>query len=56
MPWRVGITTGCFFFSGVGKSTTIDTLGSKLTAQGKRPWAVLGVDPSSNTHRRLDPR
>ncbi|MGY6644577.1 MAG: methylmalonyl Co-A mutase-associated GTPase MeaB [Salinarimonas sp.] len=39
---RVGITG----VPGVGKSTTIDTLGSMLTAQGKRV-AVLAVDPSS---------
>ena len=39
---RVGITG----VPGVGKSTTIDTLGSQLTASGKRV-AVLAVDPSS---------
>ena len=39
---RVGITG----VPGVGKSTTIDTLGSMLTARGKRV-AVLAVDPSS---------
>ncbi|WP_406856808.1 methylmalonyl Co-A mutase-associated GTPase MeaB [Alsobacter sp. KACC 23698] len=39
---RVGITG----VPGVGKSTTIDTLGSNLTAQGRRV-AVLAVDPSS---------
>ncbi len=39
---RVGITG----VPGVGKSTTIDTLGSNLTAAGRRV-AVLAVDPSS---------
>jgi LAO/AO transport system kinase len=39
---RVGITG----VPGVGKSTTIDTLGSHLTAAGHRV-AVLAVDPSS---------
>jgi len=39
---RVGITG----VPGVGKSTTIDTLGSNLTAQGHQV-AVLAVDPSS---------
>ena len=39
---RVGITG----VPGVGKSTTIDTLGSNLTAKGHRV-AVLAVDPSS---------
>ena len=39
---RVGITG----VPGVGKSTTIDTLGSNLTAAGHRV-AVLAVDPSS---------
>jgi LAO/AO transport system kinase len=39
---RVGITGA----PGVGKSLTIDTLGSHLTAQGHRV-AVLAVDPSS---------
>ncbi len=39
---RVGITGA----PGVGKSTTIDALGSKLTAQGHKV-AVLAVDPSS---------
>ncbi|QZO02261.1 methylmalonyl Co-A mutase-associated GTPase MeaB [Chenggangzhangella methanolivorans] len=39
---RVGITG----VPGVGKSTTIDMLGSMLTAQGHRV-AVLAVDPSS---------
>lgn len=39
---RVGITG----VPGVGKSTTIDALGSNLTAQGHRV-AVLAVDPSS---------
>jgi len=39
---RVGITGA----PGVGKSTTIDTLGSALTAQGHKV-AVLAVDPSS---------
>ena len=39
---RVGITG----VPGVGKSTTIDALGSKLTAAGHRV-AVLAVDPSS---------
>jgi LAO/AO transport system kinase len=40
---RVGITG----VPGVGKSTTIDTLGSNLTAKGRRV-AVLAVDPSSS--------
>ena len=39
---RVGITGS----PGVGKSTTIDALGTFLTEQGKRV-AVLAVDPSS---------
>ena len=39
---RVGITG----VPGVGKSTTIDTLGSLLTAEGHKV-AVLAVDPSS---------
>jgi GTPase len=39
---RVGITGA----PGVGKSTTIDTLGSSLTEQGRKV-AVLAVDPSS---------
>ncbi len=39
---RIGITG----VPGVGKSTTIDTLGSDLTAQGHKV-AVLAVDPSS---------
>ena len=39
---RVGITG----VPGVGKSTTIDSLGSMLTASGKRV-AVLAVDPTS---------
>jgi LAO/AO transport system kinase len=39
---RVGVTG----VPGVGKSTTIDTLGSHLTAAGHRV-AVLAVDPSS---------
>src|SRR5229473_1295163 len=39
---RVGITGA----PGVGKSTTIDTLGSYLTGQGRKV-AVLAVDPSS---------
>lgn len=39
---RVGVTG----VPGVGKSTTIDALGSNLTAQGHRV-AVLAVDPSS---------
>jgi len=39
---RVGITGA----PGVGKSTTIDALGSMLTAQGRKV-AVLAVDPSS---------
>ena len=39
---RVGITGA----PGVGKSTTIDTLGTHLTAQGHKV-AVLAVDPSS---------
>jgi LAO/AO transport system kinase len=40
---RVGITG----MPGVGKSTTIDALGTHLTQQGHRV-AVLAVDPSSN--------
>lgn len=40
--WRLGITG----VPGVGKSTTIDQLGSNLTAIGKKV-AVLAVDPSS---------
>ena len=40
--YRVGITG----VPGVGKSTTIDTLGSNLSAAGHR-IAVLAVDPSS---------
>ncbi|MGQ3672898.1 methylmalonyl Co-A mutase-associated GTPase MeaB [Xanthobacter sp. TB0136] len=40
--FRVGITG----VPGVGKSTTIDTLGSLLTARGHKV-AVLAVDPSS---------
>ena len=40
---RVGITG----VPGVGKSTTIDTLGSNLTAMGHKV-AVLAVDPSSS--------
>src|SRR3979490_3104689 len=39
---RVGITGA----PGVGKSTTIDALGSHLTARGHKV-AVLAVDPSS---------
>ena len=39
---RVGITGA----PGVGKSTTIDTLGSYLTGHGRKV-AVLAVDPSS---------
>ncbi|MDA3962649.1 MAG: methylmalonyl Co-A mutase-associated GTPase MeaB [Planctomycetota bacterium] len=39
---RVGITG----VPGVGKSTFIETMGRKLTAQGKRV-AVLAIDPSS---------
>ncbi|GLK75144.1 ATPase/protein kinase [Methylopila jiangsuensis] len=39
---RVGVTG----VPGVGKSTTIDTLGSRLTAAGHKV-AVLAVDPSS---------
>jgi LAO/AO transport system kinase len=40
---RVGVTG----VPGVGKSTTIDTLGSNLTAAGRKV-AVLAVDPSSS--------
>src|SRR5215207_7263869 len=40
---RVGITGS----PGVGKSTTIDTLGTYLTERGHKV-AVLAVDPSSN--------
>jgi GTPase len=40
---RVGITGA----PGAGKSTTIDTLGTYLTAQGQKV-AVLAVDPSSS--------
>lgn len=39
---RVGVTG----VPGVGKSTTIDALGSRLTAEGRKV-AVLAVDPSS---------
>src|SRR6478672_4182741 len=39
---RVGITG----VPGVGKSTTIDALGSRLTQEGRKV-AVLAVDPSS---------
>lgn len=39
---RIGVTG----VPGVGKSTAIDTLGSRLTAEGKKV-AVLAVDPSS---------
>ena len=39
---RVGITGA----PGVGKSTTIDALGTMLTKQGRKV-AVLAVDPSS---------
>ena len=39
---RVGVTGA----PGVGKSTTIDTLGTMLTKQGRKV-AVLAVDPSS---------
>jgi LAO/AO transport system kinase len=42
VAWRVGITGA----PGVGKSTTIDALGSHLTALGHKV-AVLAVDPSS---------
>jgi LAO/AO transport system kinase len=42
MARRVGITGA----PGVGKSTTIDALGSRLTGRGHRV-AVLAVDPSS---------
>ncbi|MDE2362318.1 MAG: methylmalonyl Co-A mutase-associated GTPase MeaB [Hyphomicrobiales bacterium] len=41
--FRIGVTG----VPGVGKSTTIDTLGSNLTAAGHRV-AVLAVDPSSS--------
>jgi LAO/AO transport system kinase len=40
---RIGITGS----PGVGKSTTIDTLGTHLTGKGRKV-AVLAVDPSSN--------
>src|SRR3954471_19103860 len=40
---RIGITGA----PGVGKSTTIDTLGTFLTQQGRK-LAVLTVDPSSS--------
>ena len=40
--WRVGITG----VPGVGKSTFIETLGTRLTAKGHRV-AVLAVDPTS---------
>src|SRR5271165_1747937 len=43
---RVGITGA----PGVGKSTSIDTLGAYLTAAGHKV-AVLAVDPSSATRR-----
>jgi LAO/AO transport system kinase len=42
---RVGISG----VPGVGKSTFIDTLGSRLTARGHRV-AVLAIDPSSRLH------
>ena len=41
-----GIRVGVTGVPGVGKSTLIDVLGSKLTAQGHKV-AVLAVDPSS---------
>ncbi|MCB9762867.1 MAG: methylmalonyl Co-A mutase-associated GTPase MeaB [Alphaproteobacteria bacterium] len=41
--WRVGITG----VPGVGKSTFIDALGTRLTAAG-RQVAVLAIDPSSS--------
>ncbi|MCB9744930.1 MAG: methylmalonyl Co-A mutase-associated GTPase MeaB [Alphaproteobacteria bacterium] len=41
--WRVGITG----VPGVGKSTFIDALGTRLTSAGRRV-AVLAVDPSSS--------
>lgn len=43
---RIGITG----VPGVGKSTFIETLGTHLTASGKKV-AVLAVDPSSSTSR-----
>ena len=47
---RVGITGA----PGVGKSTTIDALGSMLTGQGHKV-AVLAVDPSSRRTGGLNP-
>lgn len=44
--WRIGLTG----VPGVGKSTLIESLGTHLTAQGKRV-AVLAVDPSSSRTR-----
>src|SRR5258708_33454286 len=49
--WRVGITGA----PGVGKSTTIDALGSHLTARGHKV-AVLAVDPSSARTAGSGPR
>jgi LAO/AO transport system kinase len=42
-----GVRAGITGMPGVGKSTTIDALGTYLTGQGHRV-AVLAVDPSSN--------
>src|SRR5207248_5460744 len=42
-----GVRAGITGMPGVGKSTTIDALGTYLTEQGHRV-AVLAVDPSSN--------
>ena len=49
---RVGITGA----PGVGKSTTIDALGTHLTGRHGHRVAVLAVDPLLGAHRRLDPR
>ncbi len=48
---RLGITGA----PGAGKSTTIDALGSYLTAKGQKV-AVLAVDPSSTRTGGSDPR
>ncbi|XBQ16103.1 MAG: methylmalonyl Co-A mutase-associated GTPase MeaB [Oceanicaulis sp.] len=44
--WRIGLTG----VPGVGKSTLIETLGGRLTGQGRKV-AVLAVDPSSSRSR-----
>ena len=50
-----GVRIGVTGVPGVGKSTTIDALGTYLTDKGHRV-AVLAVDPSSVQKRRVDPR